>query len=73
MKENQTTIQERHEAQPSLWTQMEAAAYLRVSPITVARYYKAGKIPVHRLGKQVYFSRSEIDAALGLPAGEVTS
>jgi excisionase family DNA binding protein len=70
MKETQTAIQERHEAQPSLWTQMEAATYLRVSLVTLARYYKAGKIPVHRLGKACYFVKSEIDRALGLPTEE---
>jgi excisionase family DNA binding protein len=52
---------------------MEAAAYLRISLVTLARWYKSGKLPVHRLGKTCYFVKSEIDRALGLPDQEVAS
>lgn len=53
---------------PDLLTTAEAATLLRVSPITIARWAKQGRLPSYRLGpRAVRFRRADLDAMLRPP------
>jgi excisionase family DNA binding protein len=54
-------------------TVAEVAAMLKVSPHTIRAWVKKGKIPVHKVGRQVRFHRPEVmDWVLsGRAAGDV--
>ena len=48
-----------------LLTVKEVAEWLRVTPITVYRMVKQGRLKVHHVGKQLRFRREDIYAFLG--------
>jgi len=47
-----------------LLTVKEVAEWLRVTPITVYRMVKQGRLKVHHVGKQLRFRREDINAFL---------
>ena len=54
-----------------LLTVKEVAEWLRVTPITVHRMVKQGRLKVYHIGKQLRFRREDIDALLrGYDRGE---
>ena len=53
-----------------IFTTREAAAYLKVSPVTMYRLAEKGKLPCRKFGGQWRFSRTALDAWL---AGDTLS
>ena len=47
---------------PEFLTRPEAAAVLRIHPITLDRLIRAGRLPAVRIGRRVLLSRSAINA-----------
>lgn len=60
----QESIQEHLKMEPkeddSLLIVDEVAKYLGVSKVTIHVWEKEGKLPFHRMGRRVYFKKSEI-------------
>ena len=57
-------------AEPELLTLRDAAAYLRVSPMTVRRMVRSGRLASGRVGANgaLRFTRAALDAAVFTPA-----
>ena len=60
-------------AEHQLLTVEEAAAYLRVTPATVYRLLRAGKLPGVRVGRQWRVRRTALDAHLTAPPPQAVS
>ena len=43
-----------------LMTRKETANLFKISTVTLYRWVKAGKIPVHAIGGRIYFKRDEV-------------
>ena len=46
------------------FTAHELAAVLKVNVMTIYRYFKAGKLRAHKLGKEFRITRREVDLLL---------
>lgn len=51
----------------------ELASYLKCSLPTIHKYKKDGLIPFYRLGRKVYFKKSEIDASAVITTRSIES
>ena len=47
-----------------LMTRKEAAAYLKVSLVTLKEWTKNGRVKAHRIGTRVRYYKSDVEAAL---------
>ena len=47
-----------------LMTRKEAAAYLKVSLVTLNEWTKNGRVKAHRIGTRVRYYKSDVEAAL---------
>lgn len=48
------------EEEETLLTVEEVAEYLEVSKVTIHTWKREGKLPFYRMGRRVYFKKSEI-------------
>lgn len=56
-----------------LYTNKEASDFLRVSPITLWRERKAGKIAFRRVASKIVFTREDLDTYLEANKREATA
>jgi excisionase family DNA binding protein len=59
-----TTLDDRRQrvTETPLMTKAEAAAYMRVTPRTLDRWVKAGRLARYRVGSTTRFKRADLDA-----------
>ena len=55
------TIKEKPTVQPAALSTREAAAYLAISTVTLARLTKAGELPHLRIGRAIRYRREDLD------------
>lgn len=59
--DNQVQPRVQSEPEPTFLTAAEAAAWLRLSPVTIARWRLEGRGPVYRLfGRRIVYARSDL-------------
>jgi excisionase family DNA binding protein len=61
---SETSKEKTIESEDAYLSQKEAARFLRVSPPTIIKWKKEGKIPYYQEGRTILFKRSELLEAL---------
>lgn len=69
VKEVQPSVQPEKQAAnqnqgDELLTRKEAAAYLKISLVTLNEWTKKGRVKAHRIGTRVRYYKSDVEAAL---------
>jgi excisionase family DNA binding protein len=58
------TVYDRTGSSPAFMTTDEVLSYLRVNARTVYRLVKSGQLPAHRIGRELRFFASDLEAWL---------
>lgn len=54
------THQKEEEIEPGFITRSQAIKFLNISPPTLYRYQKTGLLPYHKIGRKIYFNKSDL-------------